>query len=127
MPTLGWITPADSGWITLAALMWISLGRLVTVPWTAWYAKSRFEAQNDLGTCDGCQDCIERCQFDALTMEKVEGHRKLKAIVDPENCMGCGVCVLACEPGSLKMAIVRPPEHIPHPSRHRVEAHSHAG
>ncbi|MBI5949168.1 MAG: ferredoxin family protein [Chloroflexi bacterium] len=97
------------------------------VPWTVWYAKSRFEAQNDLETCDGCQDCIERCQFDALTMEKVQGQKKLKAIVDPVNCMGCGVCVLACEPQSLKMAIVRPPEHIPSPSRHAVPEHSHAG
>jgi NAD-dependent dihydropyrimidine dehydrogenase PreA subunit len=97
------------------------------VPWTAWYAKSRFEAQNDLDTCDGCQDCIERCQFDALTMEKVNGYKKLKAVVNPENCMGCAVCVLVCEPQSLKMAIVRPPEHIPDPSHYRVEAHSHAG
>lgn len=100
------------------------------VPWTAYYAKSRFEAQNDLSTCDGCQDCIERCQFDALSMEKVDGYKKMKAIVNAENCMGCGVCVLVCEPKSLLMEIVRPPEHIPHPSRHNpdyAEAHSHVG
>lgn len=97
------------------------------VPWTSWYAKSRFEAQNDVAACDGCQDCLERCQFDALTMEKVAGHKKLKAVVSPENCMGCGVCVLVCEPQSLRMALVRPPEHIPDPAHHRVEAHSHAG
>jgi len=95
------------------------------VPWTAYYAKSRFEAKNDLDACDGCQDCIERCQFDALTMEKMHGHKKLKAVVNPENCMGCGVCVLVCEPRSLLMEIVRPPEHIPHPSaQRRVAAHS---
>jgi len=96
------------------------------VPWTTWYAKSRFEARNDLNTCDGCQDCIERCQFDALSMEKIAGHKKLKAVVNPENCMGCGVCVLVCEPKSLVMEIVRPPEHIPHPSHYGAEAHSHA-
>ncbi|GAB4334397.1 MAG: 4Fe-4S binding protein [Dehalococcoidia bacterium] len=95
------------------------------VPWTAVYAKSRFEAQNNLDLCDGCQDCIERCQFDALTMEKIPGHKKLKAVVDPEKCMGCGVCVLVCEPKSLKMALVRPPEHIPQLS-HATEGHSHA-
>ena len=95
------------------------------VPWTAFYAKSRFEAQNALDVCDGCQDCIERCQFDALAMEKVQGHKKLKAIVDAEKCMGCGVCVLVCEPESLKMAMVRPVEHIPQLS-HAVAGHSHA-
>lgn len=93
------------------------------VPWTAYYAKSRFEATDDLDLCDGCQDCIERCQFDALTMEKVEGHKKLKAVVDAENCMGCGVCVLVCEPKSLLMKIVRPPEHIPSlAEEHRLAA-----
>jgi len=94
------------------------------VPWTSYYAKSRFEAQNDLETCTGCQDCIERCQFDALTMEKVAGHKKLKAIVEAEKCMGCGVCVLVCEPASLKMALVRPVEHIPQLA-HAGEGHSH--
>jgi electron transport complex protein RnfB len=95
------------------------------VPWTAYYAKSRFEAQNEVEPCTGCQDCIERCQFDALTMEKVAGHKKLKAIVDTENCMGCGVCVLVCEPASLTMKLVRPPEHIPQMRREPVAAHSH--
>lgn len=90
------------------------------VPWTRYWAKSRFEAKNDIDVCDGCQDCIERCQFDALSMEKIAGHKKMKAVVNPENCMGCGVCVLVCEPKSLLMEIVRPPEHIPHPSQARI-------
>jgi len=46
-------------------------------------------------------------------MEKIEGHKKLKATVDAEACVGCAVCVLVCEPKSLLMEIVRPPEHIP--------------
>jgi NAD-dependent dihydropyrimidine dehydrogenase PreA subunit len=83
------------------------------VPWTAYYAKSRFEATNDLDACTGCQDCIERCQFDALSMQKVPGHKRMKCVVDAEKCMGCGVCVLVCEPKSLTMKLVRPPEHIP--------------
>ncbi len=98
------------------------------VPWTSYYAKSRFEATDDLEKCDGCQDCIERCQFDALEMQKFAGHKKMKAIVDPENCMGCGVCVLVCEPESLVMELVRPPEHIPSLSaERRVAARSSAG
>jgi NAD-dependent dihydropyrimidine dehydrogenase PreA subunit len=95
------------------------------VPWTAYYAKSRFEAANDVDACTGCQDCIERCQFDALSMQKLPGHKRMKAVVNPENCMGCGVCVLVCEPQSLKMKLVRPPEHIPQLRREPEGAHSH--
>ncbi len=96
------------------------------VPWTAYYEKSRFEATDDLEVCDGCQDCVERCQFDAIDMEKIGGHKKMKAVVNPENCMGCGVCVLVCDPGSLTMTIVRPPEHIPAPKDVGFKEHSHA-
>jgi len=83
------------------------------VPNDAVFARSRYEARVDLELCDGCQDCIDRCQFDAIEMQKVEGSRKLKAVVDPEKCWGCGVCTLTCRPGALKMHLVRPPEHIP--------------
>jgi len=93
------------------------------VPRTAYYAKSRFEARNDVEGCDGCQNCIDRCQFGALEMRRLPGHKKLKAVVDPEICMGCGVCVLVCAPKSLAMEIVRPPEHIPSPLEQGVGAH----
>ncbi|MBI3954040.1 MAG: 4Fe-4S binding protein [Chloroflexi bacterium] len=83
------------------------------VPITKVYAKSRYEARNNEALCDGCQKCVERCNFDAISMDKVPGFKKLKAFIDEELCMGCGVCVLVCEPLSLKMALVRPKEHIP--------------
>ena len=77
------------------------------------WAKSRFEARVDWDLCNGCQDCVERCLFDAIEMVKPEGSKKYKAIVDSEKCWGCGVCVVGCAPGALSMAVVRPPEHIP--------------
>ncbi|MBE0481100.1 MAG: 4Fe-4S binding protein [Dehalococcoidia bacterium] len=83
------------------------------VPNDEVFAKSRFEARVDTSLCNGCQDCIDRCQFDAIDMVKVEGERKLKAGVDPEKCWGCGVCTIACPTGALTMHTVRPPEHIP--------------
>jgi len=95
------------------------------VPWVSYYAKSRFEAGNDVEACTGCQDCIERCQFDALSMQKLPGHKRMKAAVDAEKCMGCGVCVLVCEPQSLRMSLVRPVEHIPQLAREPQGAHSH--
>jgi len=86
---------------------------LRNVPNDEIFAKSRYEARVDTELCDGCQDCVDRCQFDAIEMQKVEGSKRLKAVVDPGKCYGCGVCTLTCEPGALKMHLVRPPEHIP--------------
>jgi NAD-dependent dihydropyrimidine dehydrogenase PreA subunit len=67
----------------------------------------------DQGPCDGCQTCIDRCQYNAIEMVKVPGSKRLKAFVDPELCFGCGVCVLKCDTGAMTMSMVRPPEHIP--------------
>jgi Na+-translocating ferredoxin:NAD+ oxidoreductase RNF subunit RnfB len=83
------------------------------VPNDEVFAKSRYEARVDTDLCNGCQDCLERCQFDAIQMKKVEGSKRLRAYVDPERCWGCGVCVLVCEPEALRLHPVRPPEHIP--------------
>jgi len=76
-------------------------------------AKSRFEAGVHEETCTGCQVCMKRCQFDAITMEKIPGSKKQKAVVDPEKCWGCGACVLKCKPQSMTLKVVRPPEYIP--------------
>lgn len=78
----------------------------------AW-AKSRYQASVNLDDCTGCQDCVDRCQFDAIEMVKPEGSKKYKAAIDPEKCWGCGVCVVGCEPGALSLSAVRPVEHIP--------------
>jgi len=79
----------------------------------AWQ-KSRYAAYvSSTEECTGCQDCIDRCQFDAIEMKKVPGSKKMKAFVDEEKCFGCGACVVKCEAQTLKMKVVRPPEFIP--------------
>ena len=76
----------------------------VGAPLSKIWAKSSFEASIDAERCDGCQDCVERCHFDAITMVVPpagnglkKASKKLKALVDPENCWGCGLCVLVCD------------------------------
>ena len=83
------------------------------VPNDEVFAKSRYEARVETELCNGCQDCIDRCQFDAIEMQKVEGSKRMKAVVDPDKCWGCGVCAIVCQPQALRLHLVRPPEHIP--------------
>jgi NAD-dependent dihydropyrimidine dehydrogenase PreA subunit len=73
---------------------------------------SRYRARVDAGACEGCQDCIERCFFDAIEMKKVPGSKKLKAFVNEEKCMGCGLCVIGCEQKALIFDLVKPPEYL---------------
>ena len=83
------------------------------VPVTKCVAKSRYEARVDEGLCNGCQDCMDWCAFDAIEMVKSEGSKEYRAFVAPAKCMGCGICVLKCEPQALSLQLVRPAEHIP--------------
>ncbi|MBI2865696.1 MAG: 4Fe-4S dicluster domain-containing protein [Chloroflexi bacterium] len=84
------------------------------VPIEKMWAKSRYAAYlGSIDTCDGCQDCVARCQFDAIEMVKVPGSKRLKAAVEEDKCFGCGACVVGCKPAALKMKVIRPVEHIP--------------
>lgn len=82
---------------------------------TKCVAQSRYEARVAQDLCDGCQNCLDWCRFDAIEMTQPDGSKKYKAYVDPEICMGCGICVLKCEQQALSLHLVRPPEHIPQP------------
>ncbi len=65
-------------------------------------ASSAFVNLVDEAICNGCEDCIKACQFNALSMDG------LFAKVEAVRCTGCGVCVLACSTGAL--GLVRRPE-----------------
>lgn len=78
--------------------------------------KSRYQTAVDKDLCNGCQVCVDRCQFNAIEMVKVPRSRKLKAAIDPEKCYGCGVCVVKCPTRALTLKVARPVEHIPVPA-----------
>jgi electron transport complex protein RnfB len=63
---------------------------------------SHFRALVDPDVCLGCGDCVERCQFGALSVP-VE-----ICTVDAVRCVGCGQCITVCPTGALEM--VRRPE-----------------
>jgi electron transport complex protein RnfB len=65
-------------------------------------ARSAFVNQVDEALCLACGDCIDYCQFDALTLNEF-------AEVDRQRCVGCGVCALKCPEAALTL-VLRPRE-----------------
>jgi NAD-dependent dihydropyrimidine dehydrogenase PreA subunit len=67
---------------------------------------SNWVAATDHDECRGCRSgCVDACPADAI--ERVDsggqGRRRYWAVVDPERCLGCGVCVDACRFGARTM------------------------
>lgn len=67
-------------------------------------ARSAFINTVDDELCQGCETCIDYCQFDALSM--AAGAVIIE--ITETSCVGCGVCVPACPEEAL--VLVRRPE-----------------
>ena len=90
--------------------------RLITAKDVAnFVAPSRFQAVIDREECIGCESCLERCYFGAITIEE-EGD-ELKAVVDADKCVGCGLCSFVCPSDAVKFEEVHPADFIPSSSR----------
>jgi Na+-translocating ferredoxin:NAD+ oxidoreductase RNF subunit RnfB len=66
------------------------------------FAKSDFLAAVGTELCTGCESCLGRCQFGALTVADGVSH------VNGKRCAGCGLCVVSCPSKALRL--VRKPE-----------------
>ena len=73
-------------------------------------ARSDFYITVDADLCEGCSDCVGRCQFGALSAP--EG----LAIVDGGRCVGCGLCTMVCSTGALRLERRPVDETLPIPS-----------
>lgn len=60
-------------------------------------AGSDFYVRVDEDLCNACENCIDRCQFAALTM--VDGI----STVDTKFCFGCGLCVTTCSSEAMSL------------------------
>ncbi|NVM03064.1 MAG: 4Fe-4S binding protein [Candidatus Helarchaeota archaeon] len=69
--------------------------------------QSRYEASVDPEVCIGCETCIDKCQFDAITIE--DG----KSIINQNNCWGCGNCATNCPESAITLKQIRPQDFIP--------------
>lgn len=72
---------------------------------TEVFAPSRFRIKADTDMCSACGECVDRCQFKALSIEDT-------VVVDESRCFGCGNCAIACSEGALNLEEIRPVEHI---------------
>ena len=65
------------------------------------YKQMKATVQISPEDCTGCGDCVEYCQFGALSVDSF-------VHVDSQRCLGCGVCVSACLEEAF--SLVRRPE-----------------
>ena len=68
-------------------------------PRPADFFSSSFRVELDASKCKACGLCVNRCQMDALSMDKQGEAVRL----DPDRCIGCGLCVTACPTQALSM------------------------
>jgi NAD-dependent dihydropyrimidine dehydrogenase PreA subunit len=81
------------------------LGGLKMHPAPAQVVANAFIAALEPGICQGCWDCLARCQMDALT---ADGDH---VVLNLDRCIGCGLCVTTCPSGAL--TLLRKPESEP--------------
>ncbi|MBU2551547.1 MAG: 4Fe-4S binding protein [Proteobacteria bacterium] len=68
---------------------------------------SRFRARIDPDECTACETCVDRCYFEAISMQDDV------AVIDADKCMGCGVCAVTCPVEAIAMIEVLAPDHVP--------------
>jgi electron transport complex protein RnfB len=72
-------------------------------------ARSDFYAVADTDLCTGCEVCLDRCTFNAITIN--EGICE----VERATCYGCGLCISTCETDALSLVRKTPDEFEPPP------------
>jgi len=67
-------------------------------------ARSDFFASVNETLCVGCGACVERCQFNAITINENMCH------IDRTHCFGCGLCTSVCPAEALSLQMKNPAE-----------------
>jgi len=70
-------------------------------------ARSAFVNQVNEELCIACGDCVDACQFGAMTVV-------IAAQVNSNKCVGCGVCVISCAQEALEL-VRRPTDEVQPP------------
>lgn len=88
------LIPPGAVWLALISVT----VALSAVPWILRRKTSPAIARVDLDNCNGCRRCADDCPFNAISMlPRSDGKPfDLEAVVDPDACVSCGICVGAC-------------------------------
>ena len=70
---------------------------------------SAFSAAIDVTLCNGCQKCTKKCQIDAIGATDTGKKAKINE-VNPDRCIGCGLCVTVCPKQAISM---QPKDELP--------------
>ena len=72
---------------------------------------SNYFAKENRELCTGCETCLERCQMDAIEMDKDN-----IVVVNRERCIGCGLCVITCPAEAMRLIPKPEKEHMTPPA-----------
>ncbi|MCP4296849.1 MAG: 4Fe-4S dicluster domain-containing protein, partial [Proteobacteria bacterium] len=50
----------------------------------------------DQEECTGCEDCLDRCQMNAIEIDDT-------ATIDTARCIGCGLCITTCPMEAIQL------------------------
>jgi H+/Na+-translocating ferredoxin:NAD+ oxidoreductase subunit B len=74
-----------------------ALAVLKMFPRPSEYFHSNYHAEIDAEICTGCEECIEPCNMEALSLiDDI-------STADLDRCIGCGICVSKCTSGAIKL------------------------
>jgi ferredoxin len=59
-------------------------------------AKANFISTINKDECTACETCVDRCKFEAITVNDY-------ANVNPDKCIGCGLCAVTCPSDAITM------------------------
>jgi len=66
--------------------------------------RSNYYATKDDDTCNSCFTCVDRCNVNAIKIDKE------RTVISREKCIGCGLCVSTCPTESISMVNKSPAE-----------------
>ena len=70
-------------------------------------------AQVNFDTCARCMACLEECPYKAFDEVEVEGIRGIFPKARPEDCVGCGLCVVVCPKQEERAIVIYPVDAVP--------------
>ena len=76
-------------------------------------AHSDFRSSVDAAVCIGCAECVQSCQFGALSVPEDV------CVVDHDRCQGCGLCITVCVTDALRLERRPQEESSQPPESHR--------